>query len=83
MLTQLDAKGGKTCFSYDKLNRLTGKRYDGDATCPTPFTEEYAYDQAGHEVEVNQCPPWEIRGKTGMYQLFEVVGTKANSAGLA
>jgi adenylate cyclase len=37
---------------------------------------EDAYQQAGHEVEVNQCPPWEIRGKTGVYQLYEVVGTK-------
>jgi adenylate cyclase len=35
-----------------------------------------AYQQAGHEVEVNQCPPWEIRGKTGLYQLYEVVGAK-------
>ena len=35
-----------------------------------------AYRRAGHEVEVNQCPPWEIRGKTGMYQLYEVVGAK-------
>jgi hypothetical protein len=30
-------------------------------------------------VEVNQCPPWEIRGKTGIYQLYEVVGTKPHS----
>jgi adenylate cyclase len=35
-----------------------------------------AYRQAGHEVEVNRCPPWEIRGKTGLYQLYEVVGPK-------
>jgi adenylate cyclase len=35
-----------------------------------------AYEQAGHEVEVNQCPPWEIRGKTGLYQLYEVAGAK-------
>jgi adenylate cyclase len=35
-----------------------------------------AYQRAGHEVEVNQCPPWEIRGKTGVYQLYEVVGAK-------
>jgi len=34
-----------------------------------------AYQKAGHEVEVNQCPPWEIRGKTGLYQLYEVVGS--------
>jgi hypothetical protein len=34
---------------------------------------------AGHEVEVNQCPPWEIRGKTGVYQLYEVVGTKVHT----
>jgi adenylate cyclase len=39
---------------------------------------EDAYRRAGHEVEVNQCPPWEIRGKTGVYQLYEVVGAKAN-----
>jgi adenylate cyclase len=38
---------------------------------------EDAYYRAGHEVEVNQCPPWEIRGKTGVYQLYEVVGAKA------
>ncbi len=38
---------------------------------------EDAYDRAGHEVQVNQCPPWEIRGKTGVYQLYEVVGAKA------
>jgi len=41
---------------------------------------EDAYRQVGHEVEVNQCPPWEIRGKTGVYQLYEVVGTKAHSS---
>jgi adenylate cyclase len=40
---------------------------------------EDAYRQAGHEVEVNQCPPWEIRGKTGVYQLYEVVGAKPHS----
>ncbi len=40
---------------------------------------EDAYRQAGHEVEVNQCPPWEIRGKTGVYQLYEVVGAKTHS----
>ena len=39
---------------------------------------EDAYFRAGHEVEVNQCPPWEIRGKTGVYQLYEVVGAKAH-----
>jgi adenylate cyclase len=39
---------------------------------------EDAYSRAGHEVEVNQCPPWEIRGKTGVYQLYEVVGAKAH-----
>jgi len=38
-----------------------------------------AYQRAGHEVEVNQCPPWEIRGKTGVYQLYEVVGAKPPS----
>ena len=38
---------------------------------------EDAYEQVGHEVEVNQCPPWEVRGKTGIFQLYEVVGTKA------
>ena len=38
-----------------------------------------AYQQAGHEVEVNQCPPWEIRGKTGLHQLYEVVGAKVHS----
>ena len=37
---------------------------------------EDAYEQVGHEVEVNQCPPWEVRGKTGVFQLYEVVGTK-------
>jgi adenylate cyclase len=41
---------------------------------------EDAYRQAGHEVEVNQCPPWEIRGKTGVYQLYEVVGTNPHSS---
>jgi adenylate cyclase len=41
---------------------------------------EEAYFRAGHEVEVNQCPPWEIRGKTGVFQLYEVVGTKAHSS---
>lgn len=41
---------------------------------------EDAYRQAGHEVEVNQCPPWEIRGKTGVYQLYEVLGTKPHSS---
>ena len=38
-----------------------------------------AYQQVGHEVEVNECPPWEIRGKTGLYQLYEVTGAKAHS----
>ena len=38
-----------------------------------------AYQQVGHEVQVNQCPPWEIRGKTGLYQLYEVTGPKAVS----
>jgi adenylate cyclase len=42
-----------------------------------------AYRRAGHEVEVNQCPPWEIRGKTGLYQLYEIVGAKANPPDLA
>ena len=37
---------------------------------------EDAYEQVGHEVEVNQCPPWEVRGKTGVFQLYEVVGAK-------
>jgi adenylate cyclase len=37
---------------------------------------EDAYEQVGHEVEVNQCPPWEVRGKTGIFQLYEVVGAK-------
>ena len=40
---------------------------------------EDAYHQVGNEVEVNQCPPWEIRGKTGMYQLYEVTGVKTHS----
>jgi adenylate cyclase len=37
---------------------------------------EAAYLQIANEVEVNQCPPWEIRGKTGSYNLFEVVRAK-------
>jgi len=34
---------------------------------------EAAYLQVANEAEVNQCPPWEIRGKSGLYNLFEVV----------
>jgi adenylate cyclase len=37
---------------------------------------EAAYLQVASEVEVNKCPPWEIRGKTGSYNLFEVVRAK-------
>ena len=37
---------------------------------------EAAYLQVANEVEVNRCPPWEIRGKTGTYNLFEVVRAK-------
>jgi hypothetical protein len=32
------------------------------------------------EVEVNQCPPWKICGKTGVYQLYEVVRRKPHSS---
>lgn len=37
---------------------------------------EAAYLQAGDEVEVNKCPPWDIRGKTGQYHLYEIVKAK-------
>jgi adenylate cyclase len=37
---------------------------------------EAAYLQVANAVEVNQCPPWDIRGKTGSYNLFEVVRAK-------
>ncbi len=37
---------------------------------------EEAYLQVANEAEVNQCPPWDIRGKTGSYNLFEVVRAK-------
>jgi RHS repeat-associated protein len=39
-----------TCFYYDALNRLTGKRNTAGTTCPTsgPFAAEYAYGQGGH-----------------------------------
>ncbi len=37
---------------------------------------EAAYLQVANEVEVNQCPPWDIRGKTDSYNLFEVVRPK-------
>jgi adenylate cyclase len=37
---------------------------------------EAAYLQVANEAEVNQCPPWEIRGKSGLYNLFEVVRAK-------
>jgi adenylate cyclase len=39
-----------------------------------------AYRQVGNEVEVNQCPPWEMRGKTGLYQLYEVTGAKPHTS---
>jgi adenylate cyclase len=37
---------------------------------------EAAYKRAGDEVEVNKCPPWDIRGKTGQYHLYEIVRAK-------
>jgi adenylate cyclase len=37
---------------------------------------EAAYLQVANEAEVNQCPPWEIRGKSGLHNLLEVVRAK-------
>ncbi|MCS6845557.1 MAG: hypothetical protein NZ528_14760 [Caldilineales bacterium] len=45
---QTDARGQTICFYYDRLNRLTGKHYRTDITCPTSnptLTVSYTYDQ--------------------------------------
>jgi YD repeat-containing protein len=44
---QTDARGQRLCFYYDALNRLTGKHYRGDDSCPSSYTTpgvSYAYD---------------------------------------
>ncbi len=47
--TQTDARNCKTTFSYDALNRLTGKSYSGDSEapdeCKTMAAVSYTYDQ--------------------------------------
>jgi RHS repeat-associated protein len=46
LIRQTDAKGQRTCLYYDALNRLLGKHYRGDDSCPTPptFNVSYTYD---------------------------------------
>ena len=75
------ASGGETTngarLSATRLILPAGSRRRTKPSEPTFLSRKTRIDRAGHEVEVNQCPPWEIRGKTGVYQLYEVVGAKA------
>ena len=44
---QTDAKGQRICFYYDALNRLTGKHYRSNDSCPTSYSAPgvvYGYD---------------------------------------
>ncbi len=44
---QTDARGQRICFYYDALNRLTGKHYRSDNSCPTSnpsLNVSYSYD---------------------------------------
>jgi RHS repeat-associated protein len=48
LIRQTDARGQRVCLYYDSLNRLTGKHYRSDDTCPaTPpsLDASYSYDE--------------------------------------
>jgi RHS repeat-associated protein len=58
---QTDAKNQRICLYYDALNRLVGKHYRSDDTCPTAnanptLNVSYFYD----------ATPWGIGHRTGM-----------------
>jgi adenylate cyclase len=73
---------GSVGWCADKRRTIVGDAVNfasrveaANKTAGTSFLiSEAAYQKAGHEVEVNQCPPWEIKGKSGLYQLYEVMG---------
>ncbi|TLN09749.1 RHS repeat protein, partial [bacterium] len=46
LIRQTDAKGQRTCLYFDALNRLLGKHYRSDDSCPTPptYNVSYTYD---------------------------------------
>jgi len=72
---------GNVGWSADKQRSVVGAAVNfasrveaANKTAGTSFLmSEAAYQKAGMEVQVNQCPPWEIKGKPGMQQLYEVV----------
>jgi YD repeat-containing protein len=50
---QTDARGQRICFYYDNLNRLTGKHYRADDSCPATAPAangdaSYSYDQGAN-----------------------------------
>ena len=47
LVRQKDAKNQRTCLYYDELNRVTGKEYRTDDTCPgTNLAASYSYDSS-------------------------------------
>ena len=46
-------------------NKTAGTRF---------LISEAAYQRAGKEVQVNECPPWEFKGLSGLKQIYEVLG---------
>ena len=46
LVKQLDARGVRTCYTYDPLNRLIGKSYS--ATTPATPSVTYFYDQTSY-----------------------------------
>ncbi len=77
---------GSVGWGADKRRTVVGDAVNfasrveaANKTAGTNFLmSEAAYFQVASEVEVNQCPPWEIRGKSGLYNLFEVVRAKTS-----
>jgi RHS repeat-associated protein len=53
---QVDARGQRLCFFYDALNRLTGKHYRSDDSCPSSnptLNVAYFYDEGGAAALAN------------------------------
>jgi len=58
LIEQTDAKGQRTCFYYDALNRLKGKNYQTNVSaCPTSagsYAVSYLYDQGTNALGQTQ-----------------------------
>jgi RHS repeat-associated protein len=59
---QMDARGQRICFYYDALNRVTGKHYRSDDSCPASYTTpgvSYVYDAGtngiGHRTSMTDA----------------------------